>query len=200
MKKIKIFFLFFIVVFLIVNITFVFACSCASFGTPTEELKEATAVFSGKVIDKEILSSPIKYKGFINGKEYEYATIKPVKVYFNVSKVWKGTSYKTFFVITERYGDTCGYSFEVGEDYIVYSYGNEDLLHTNICTRTNSLSRPKYYRSNPQEDLEELGEGEVPYIESSNLSSRYNYLPILLVVVTVISITGISFYFKKYKK
>ena len=54
----------------------------------------------------------------------------PVKVTFEVSKIWKGPDYKTLVVTTARDGASCGYPFKQDEEYIVYAYGEEDKFGT----------------------------------------------------------------------
>jgi hypothetical protein len=35
----------------------------------------------------------------------------------------------------------CGYRFEVGEKYLVYTLGSKDDLSVNLCSRTANLSK-----------------------------------------------------------
>jgi len=143
-----------------------FACSCVMPGTPSEELKEATAVFSGTVIDIDR-----------NLTGYGY------KVKFDIEKIWKGISDKTVVVSTGMGGGDCGYGFKEGERYFVYAYG-DDSLSANICSRTRLLSVAG-------EDLSVLGDGNAPLSQPNspqgggplNLSNNLIFIIILAVII-----------------
>jgi hypothetical protein len=115
------------------------ACRCKPPPPPKEALKNAAAVFAGKVSAKKA------------GGE--------VVVTFDVSKAWKGVDAKTITVRTPRDSAACGFTFEMEKSYLIYAHrdseGAEAKLSTNICTRTKLLSEAK-------DDLIELGEGKVP--------------------------------------
>ena len=68
-----------------------FACSCVEPGTPLEQLEWADAVFAGKVIDVDAPGGLV------------ISTADPVKVTFDVSKVWKGSDDKTLVVTTDNF-------------------------------------------------------------------------------------------------
>lgn len=182
MKKIILLTLIIINLFLI-NLSLVNACSCILPAPPKESLEKSTAVFAGKVVDVDV---PI---GIV------ISSADPVKVTFDISKVWKGSNYKTLVVTTARDGASCGYSFKKGEEYIVYTYGEGDKLSTGICSRTKLLV-------NAQEDLEGLGEANLP------TNSGSNYVPQSSSFVQILSIIGglivliiiIILVFRKYKK
>lgn len=156
--------LFVIAALFLINITSVSACSCARPAPPKESLEGSSAVFAGKVID---LNIPI---GFVR------STADPVKVTFDVSKVWKGPDYKNMVIKTARSDVSCGYAFKQGDEYIVYAYGEGDKLSTGICSRTQLLA-------NAQEDLEVLGTGHLPTNSGSNYTHKtYNFIQILSIV------------------
>ena len=48
-------------------------------------------------------------------------SIDPITVAFDVSQSWKWPVYKTTNVITVRLQASCGYSCEIGEEYLVYA-------------------------------------------------------------------------------
>jgi len=111
------------------------ACKCAPPLQPKKALKEATAVFSGKVVKIEI-----DKKTRMN------------RVSVEVEHVWKGIEKKKVVVQTFGSGITCGYGFKVGESYLIYCF-RSDQLSTNICTRTKPLDKAG-------DDIKELGEGK----------------------------------------
>lgn len=141
MKKIVEILVLFFCIF-VLNIAFANACSCIAPVTPQEALESSTAVFTGKVVSTEVQNGVMISSG------------DPVTVTFDVSKIWKGSESQTIVITTAREDASCGYTFEKGKEYIVYAYGEENELGTNICTRTNMLA-------NAQEDLQELGEGKI---------------------------------------
>lgn len=134
---------------LVINPDRSFACVCVPSGPPAQELPRATAVFAGKVIKIEPSSASV-WRG-----------VDSVNVTFQVSKVWKGPLRRTLTVLTARWGIDCGYEFQSGQEYLVYSLGTEDQLVVWLCSRTRPLSTAS-------EDLAVLGAGKTPTTEDSN--------------------------------
>ncbi len=180
MNKILLFFIFIIISLISVNIAS--ACSCAQNPLPTGALQDSTAVFAGKVTNIEVPSGLVII-----------SSADPVKVTFEVSKLWKGQSYKTLVVTTSRDGASCGYSFKEDEEYVVYTYGEENKLSTNICSRTKLLS-------NAQEDLAALGEGNIPTIEGTNVPIQSNFQQILWIIIGILVLVVVFFIIRKYRK
>jgi hypothetical protein len=54
-------------------------------------------------------------------------------VKFRVEKYWKGVLTTEMIVVTGRGGGDCGYRFEVGARYLIFAYGGDTKLETNIC-------------------------------------------------------------------
>ena len=79
----------------------------------------ADAVFIGKVIE-------------VNERADGIAEVK-----FVVDKVWKGTIFQAVSVFTTNRKEccNCGFLFRVGEVYLVYASGENELT-TSQCTRT----------------------------------------------------------------
>jgi len=126
------------------------ACSCSYPGTPTQAAARADAVFSGRVAN-------------IFGPYVESSSADPVRVQFEVSKVWKGNVSTEVTVVTALSSVSCGYEFEKGKVYIVYAYVDDSdfvshdkgELITSVCTRTKPLSES-------EQDLTALGNGYAP--------------------------------------
>lgn len=121
------------------------ACRCRPPPPPKESLKQAGAVFAGKVVD-------IKYD---DGKSRMTVTIE-------VAATWKGDVGKTVEVQTATSSAACGYNFQKGNSYLVYCLkspdkkdGKQPPLRTNICTRTRPMSQAN-------DDLKDLGKGVKP--------------------------------------
>lgn len=115
-----------------------FACSCAMPVDPQTALAGSDAVFSGRVVSIH----PVDADGY-----------RQLLVKFDIDKSWKGETEDQVFIMTADNSAACGYYFQKGKDYLVYSSLYEGVLHTHICTRTNLLE-------NATEDLRELGKGE----------------------------------------
>ncbi len=111
----------------------VYACSCIMPGTPQEEMENASAVFSGRVLE-------------IEETGYGY------NVTLEVLEAWKGVDETTIQVHTGMGGGDCGFNFEEGKKYIVYASSSEGELEVYSCSLTGLLA---------DSDTESLGEGTV---------------------------------------
>lgn len=132
--------------------THVLACSCAPPRDAKTSLELSKAVFKGKVIE---ISKFGKFK---------------LKVRFDVEKNWKGPLNKQIEVITESTGASCGYNFVENENYIVYAHKDDPLL-VSLCSRTTRLV-------NAGEDLNDLGEGQLPILgELYSVKTPPSWLP-----------------------
>jgi len=108
------------------------ACSCAGPFTPTHELEERAAIFTGLVAD-------IRMQGGTYSATFE------------VERVFKGVSGEAAVVMAEENtGANCGFDFELGERYLVYAYESSAAIYsaerpgsgglgTNGCLRTAPL-------------------------------------------------------------
>ena len=126
----------------------VLACSCAENPPPKEALAEAIAVFSGEVIAIEI--APLYWQGDAKPPAEDLLTRLPAgegvreqRVTVSVSKVWKGEHISQRQILYTSYDCCmCGFGFVVGQEYLIYTYGNEKRLSTSFCSRTARL-QPK---------------------------------------------------------
>ena len=119
-----------------------YACKCAQPGTPSQELESSTAVFAGRVVSVNTFT---RADGTSTG-------LDPVTVEFEVSTIWKGPDYGTYYLTTPRGGESCGLGFNEGDEFLVYSSDGETA---NRCSRTRLISEAAA-------DLEELGDGRSP--------------------------------------
>lgn len=120
-----------------------YACSCMMPPSPQEARDSAKDVFAGEVVK----ITPIGAGGNLT-------------VRFAVSETWKGAEGSEIELQTAGNSAACGYNFQEGEEYLVYTYETSgtgpDSAHgpdtaTGICQRTTELS-------NADEDLDALGE------------------------------------------
>lgn len=121
------------------------ACSCAAPPPVADDMERKTAVFAGKVMD---IAEPR------SGVVQSSADLRTVL--FEVTRAWKGVETTQVVVHTARSEESCGYEgFAVGQEYVVFAYGNEDSLKTGLCERTKPVAAAA-------EELEQLGSAYVP--------------------------------------
>ena len=138
---------------------FLYPCSCMEPPPPEDAYEEADVVFSGEVTNMVISEE---------GYYYE--------VTFQIIDIWKGEYLEEITVLTELFSDTCGYPFQINNEYLVYAYTYSWGIYTNICTRTNLLE----YAS---EDLEFLNGFDNPiYLGDINFDGEINVLDVVLLV------------------
>ena len=150
-----------------------YACSCAQLPPPLDFLEASDAVFSGRVLSVE----GIPLQNDPDGIDV------PVKVTFQVSKVWKGPSDGTLVVETSLEGASCGLGriFRIDEEYLIYAFGEESELRTDLCTRTTQIS-------NAQEDLAELNLLGRPSRDFQQFDLGASYLILGAIALTAIGI------------
>jgi len=144
------------------SVSSAFACLCSGTPTVAEELKQATAIFSGKYTGAEyrkgIVDEFRKMEEQIDGKKVEYEVLV---LKFEAQQWWKGSPAREVILITgvTRAADgmtsipDCEIAFERGKLYLVYAYGKESELGTDGCSRTARLSKARA-------DLRILGRGK----------------------------------------
>jgi hypothetical protein len=95
------------------------ACSCADV-TPLQALGHSDLVFVGKVLSRE--ETPPTFT-VVNGDTtwFIYGG-DMVRYRFAVDRGWKGEPVDTVAIYSVLSGAACGYMFEVGTTYLVYSY------------------------------------------------------------------------------
>ncbi len=172
MKHLRLMYFF---IFFFINVSSTFACLCDRTPSVAEELKGATAIFSGKYVSGEyrkgIVNEFRRMEEEIDGKKIEYEVLV---LRFQVEKWWKGNLSNEVILVTDQtrasdgttsVGD-CGLGFEKGQRYLIYAYGKENELGTDACTRTKKLKRAKA-------DLKQLGEGNDP-ISAFKMKESFN--------------------------
>ena len=106
------------------------ACSCVPPDPPPIAFANTDAVFAGRVTQ---ISDPRWPGGLVSSAD-------PVRVVFQVNDSWKGVTTTTVLIATAVSGASCGYTFDVGRQYVVYAYNNNGVWGTNMCTRTNDVA------------------------------------------------------------
>jgi len=136
---------------LLFSVSKVFACSCLEISV-AENLKSADIVFKGKIISKvtttnfDSLNITLEK---VENSSLDWNIIPVVAVTIKTDTIYKGCGSDTITIITPPNSAACGVRFQVGEDYIVYSFremrqpykvSKEDynrIFWTHSCTRTN---------------------------------------------------------------
>jgi hypothetical protein len=137
---------------------------CPAYGTPTEELKRADAVFSGKVIGTERRKVTNQASEDFGGEQ--------LFIKLKVDRWWKGDGDEemtlrtsTVYFPNSRKEFAEDFQFSIGETYLVYAFLFNDAFATSACTRTKKLSEA-------DKDLMELGEGFPPSPKKSRTQKR----------------------------
>lgn len=122
------------------------ACSCAQPKPPAEARDSATAVFQGRVV------------AIAEGSGAQ--NLPQRRITMRAMTSWRGDVPAEVAIYTAQGSAACGYSFEVGSEYLVYAYtgtggvgGTTDALNTNLCNRTRLIA-------DAAADLAVLGPGQ----------------------------------------
>ena len=110
------------------------ACSCIM-TTYLAEWERANAVFLGTVVD--IQSPPAS--DIVSSAD-------PLTYTFRTFHVWKGQPRLQYQVQSARETMSCGAVFEQDETYVVYAFGQGDVLSTYLCTTNHPASYTWVYR------------------------------------------------------
>ncbi|WP_274365957.1 hypothetical protein [Paenibacillus thermotolerans] len=144
-----------------------YACSCAMPRTVEEEFAAMDAVFSGKAVR---VDRPAE------------GSSGDVTVRFEVERAWKGVDQAEVTLKTAQYEESCGFSFESGQSYLVYANKDGESWATNYCTRTAAIQKAGG-------DLKQLCEGFEP---PHSVVSRFGWGTIAAIAGLAVFITGLT--------
>ena len=133
-----------------------FACSCKGQGTVSGNIKNSDAVFSGEVISKVLTTNydslGIVVTGDTSKMSFNWREFPSAAVRIKIDRMYKGQLVSdTLTILTPPNNSSCGFNFQVGQKYIVYSskvdklFASVDLerrpidiqtFWTHHCTRT----------------------------------------------------------------
>ncbi|MFC5405845.1 hypothetical protein [Cohnella soli] len=116
-----------------------YACSCAG-SSVKEKLERSGAIFVGTVVKRG------GTKKSQHGKLRQYT--------FAVQQAWKGVSGPRISIYSyDGSSSSCGFEFDKGQSYLVYSYEDKDrTLQTNLCSGNVPLAQA-------DQDIQQLGAG-----------------------------------------
>lgn len=140
------------IVLMTVSLSQLFACSCAGPGTPCSAAGNAAAVFTGTVLAVTDpvwpQSVPLSSSAQPAGRriaDFRHPLPRSLRVVrLQVREVLNGVDpgQQEVEIATGLGGGDCGFSFQVGVDYVVYAYRNsQGRLETGICSRTRLFSQ-----------------------------------------------------------
>ena len=110
------------------------ACSCGPEQEVELALEQAHNVFTGRVTELKLIPK-------LSEDPTASFAVEDLEVTFAVSFVWKGEVEETNVVYTAFTCCVCGFPFEIGEQYLVYTTQTTDgLPATSVCSRTRRLA------------------------------------------------------------
>jgi hypothetical protein len=139
-----------------------YACSCETQTDPVKAVEASKVVFAGKVL--AIKNKVLDIEGILD---------QEVAVLFDVAQSWKGQSQTQVIVLTRLGSPSCGYSFEVGQSYLVFAseYDHNDReIGTSSCSLTEELT-------SATEKLAKMGPGIKP-TETLNLQGEMDRMAV----------------------
>jgi hypothetical protein len=145
--------------------TKVYACSCVG-GSAKDKLERSTVVFEGKVIKKG------------NTSKFEFGELR--EYIFDVDRAWKGVQSREITIYSYNGdGGSCGFQFDEGRSYLVYSYLDKDnLLQTNFCSGNIPISQAG-------DEINQLGLGTV-FDKDTDIDSNQKSSYIIVVSVGIL--------------
>src|SRR5262245_62462104 len=164
-------------------------CECIRTMTPNEALQSADVVFAGRAIAANQKAWRIKDIEFERRPPFLHLAddLDHSRTVFEVTTVWKGDIFTKSSVAHEL--RCCGYSFNQGEEYIVYAYWIRGELHTSQCTRNNKLS-------GAGEDLAAFGAGKPPAPKPLLVD---DYIRAMIAVLLLLSLLGWAAWYGRRK-
>ncbi len=117
-----------------------FACSCEEKGTVAGNVKYSDIVFSGQVVSRTLTTNydslGITVTGDTSNLNYKWREFPTAVVKIKVDRIYKGQLVSdTLTILTPPNGASCGYRFQVGEKYIVYSTIFDEMSMTDKLKR-----------------------------------------------------------------
>jgi len=152
------------------------ACSCIPPDPVDREFHKASAVFEGRVTDI--------------GQNFAFWRTPPnTRISFEVARVWKGPTNRTITVQSSPNSASCGYEFTIGEEYLVYTHG-EQPLNVTLCSLTKSLA-------DAQNDISQLNALVTPTSDLAEPPIINTDSPILLMMggIVVLLLLGLATFF-----
>jgi hypothetical protein len=136
-----------------------YACTCPPINSPKAEMKQAEAVFIGKVVKTNVPNRKLHINLRFPFVHFVHLAHWGTRIEFSVKEVWKGQASSEIGIMNPPGYHGCNLIFKEGDEYLVYAYGEREGMYTHKCTRTALLI-------DANEDLAELGKGIRPELPS----------------------------------
>ncbi len=121
------------------------ACSCAGPNPVCSVYFGSPVIFRGTVIDKSLEQPPLQTIRNLDGSTSQIRSPGTYKVRLAVSESFRGgEGEQELTVYTNEQSTACGFPFEVGVEYVVFTYRNQsgDQIWTSKCSNTHALKEP----------------------------------------------------------
>lgn len=135
---------------------------------------------------------------WVNEKKWKlFSDMREKEVKFQVSDVvkWEYNRYQT--IHTESSSASCGYNFEIGTKYIVYTYWEPENQRVSLCSRTNIFE-------NASEDLYAFQDKIISYDDEwvdNRIENEKSSKNILFFVIGIfVSVLWIGIFWRKKGK
>jgi hypothetical protein len=119
------------------------ACSCVGPSPICSTYFGSPAIFRGMVLERTVERPPVQTVKNLDGSTSQIFSGGRVKVRLSVSEAFRGAEGKSeLTVYTEEQGSACGFPFEEGKEYLVFTYASKDggELSTSHCLPTRVLT------------------------------------------------------------
>jgi hypothetical protein len=121
--------------FLFAMVSGAHACSCAGPGPVCSIQMGSSIIFRGTVVESTLIPN-IKTVKRPDGTEMQLVGNGTFKVRLSVAETFSGEPKAEQIVYTSQQGSACGFPFQVGREYVVFTYQSEAQLWTSHCSRT----------------------------------------------------------------
>jgi hypothetical protein len=152
-----------IILFFLANNIYAYCCTCLGPETMEEDFKQSAYIFEGTVISKEIvwvkdtLYPILVEKGYLKAGSADRDSVQLVRTTIQIEKRFKGRIKNDQIIIYAGFGDIdCGFTFTVGQKYIVFTSQNKYVerdepertknslkVNTSQCGFTSSYAKEK---------------------------------------------------------
>ena len=125
---------FFIITLILFQSADLFACSCADLFKSVQKkvenaYKESDLILTGKIIDKNVRQSTLDYRS-------DDLVTYTVKI---TTKIKGEVKSEKVSITSYRGSEYCGFIFEIGKEYLIYVYKQNNEYFTDLCTETKNM-------------------------------------------------------------
>jgi len=115
-----------------------YACSCGGPGAVCSIQMGSSTIFRGTVVESTLTPNITTVQG-PDGKDMRVTGNGTYTVRLSVAETFSGEPKTEQIVYTSQQGSACGFPFQLGREYLVFTYEKETQLWTSRCSRTSLL-------------------------------------------------------------